>query len=294
VYPVAGQQTTKPKNEDISDDIVPTYFNPTDGTTHASPPTDPSQEYYVLVPGTPATCAQLGIFHYNTLFPHNTKGPVDLVISGPNHGRNTSAAFALSSGTLCGALEAAICGVRAVAISFAFTTRKETDELVAEGSALSVKIVEKLVTDWTGGITDSPPDVYTINVPLVEGVGKHPVKWTWMLDNKWSKGSLYKAVEKNDDAAEDKAALDSVDKMRSKGDGDGSRGTEGEAKRKQPTTGLSFKWSPTFGDMWSTIQNSADGNDGRTVMEGATSVVPIRANFEGLYGRGRFTGEMKL
>lgn len=80
-------------------------------------------DYYVLIPGTPATCTQLGLFHHDVLFPDFTAGtgtsnsdvshsPIDLVLSGPNYGRNTTAAFALSSGTIGGAMEGAICGVR--------------------------------------------------------------------------------------------------------------------------------------------------------------------------------------
>jgi hypothetical protein len=46
-----------------------------------------------LVSGTPASCSNLGLFN---LFP----AQIDLVISGPNYGRNTSSAFSLSSGTV--------------------------------------------------------------------------------------------------------------------------------------------------------------------------------------------------
>lgn len=302
VYPVTGsqqqQQQPAPRttNEAISDDIIPTYYDPSTATTHPHPPTSPTQPYYVLIPGTPATCAQLGLFHHATLFPHNRNGPVDLVVSGPNHGRNTTAAFALSSGTLGGALEAAICGVRAVAISFAFTTRKEPEELVAEASALSVRVVERLARDWAGELGGVPgPDLYTVNVPLVEGVGGRPARWTWMLDNKWSKGSLYKVVDKagGDGGSEgkDRAALDSVDEMKRRGDGQG--GSNG-ADQTAAATAPSFKWAPTFADVWSTVLESAEGNDGLTVKDGFASVTPLRANFEGLYGKGGFHGDMKL
>jgi tubulin--tyrosine ligase len=48
---------------------------------------------------------------------------VDLVLSGPNFGRNTTAIFALSSGTIGGALEGAVCGKKAIALSYAFDSR---------------------------------------------------------------------------------------------------------------------------------------------------------------------------
>lgn len=40
------------------------------------------KEPWVLVNSTPATCAQIGISHF-----FNEKGPIELVVSGPNYGR---------------------------------------------------------------------------------------------------------------------------------------------------------------------------------------------------------------
>jgi 5'/3'-nucleotidase SurE len=54
-----------------------------------------SDEDWILVNGTPASCIQLGLFN---LFPN--RPPIDLVISGPNHGRNASTIYNLSSGTV--------------------------------------------------------------------------------------------------------------------------------------------------------------------------------------------------
>jgi 5'/3'-nucleotidase SurE len=52
--------------------------------------------------GTPSTCANIGL--------HYVAGdtPYDLVISGPNFGRNSSTVFTLGSGTIGGAMEAAL------------------------------------------------------------------------------------------------------------------------------------------------------------------------------------------
>jgi 5'/3'-nucleotidase SurE len=44
---------------------------------------------YVLLEGTPSTCTNVAL---HNLYP----GEIDLVISGPNFGRNTSTAFTLS------------------------------------------------------------------------------------------------------------------------------------------------------------------------------------------------------
>lgn len=228
----------------------------------------------MLVPGTPATCSQLGLFHYQALFPRRPAKPIDVVVSGPNFGRNTTAAFALSSGTIGGALEAAVCGVRSIALSFAFFTRQEGPQLIREACEHAVKIIDRLCQDWQvppqaggsrllDGSTDTnateTPDLYSINVPLKEGVSNKPIRWTWMLDNKWPTGSLYQPVQSERE--------DSVP---------------------------SFRWSPTFTDIWKIVDSSPLGNDGLTIRNGETSITPLRANFNELYGKAHFTGEFKL
>ena len=60
--------------------------------------------------GTPADCANFGIYH---LF----EGKPDLVISGVNMGSNVGLGFAVSSGTIGAALEANLAGLPAVALS---------------------------------------------------------------------------------------------------------------------------------------------------------------------------------
>lgn len=293
LYPLAGQ-TSNSQREDLGDVITPTYYNPSSGQIlDTLPLTDDSSKgnsnsgdivqddtYWVLIPGTPATCVQLGLFHHNLLFPpssissnhpprstsHATNTPIDLIISGPNHGRNTTAAFALSSGTLGGALEGAVCGVRAIALSFAFFTRQESDEIIDEACAHSARIVERLWREWETQRDENVPDLYTINVPLVAGIAKEPVRWTWILDNKWNSGSLYKTVEV---------------------------GTNKQSEVCQ-THPPSFKWGPTFGDIWKTVEQSRSGNDGLTIKEGCTSVTPMMANYHVLHGQGGFQGDLKL
>jgi tubulin---tyrosine ligase len=58
----------------------------------------------MLTTGTPSTCANIGLYHVSE------EDEFDLVISGPNYGRNSSAVFTLSSGTIGAAMEAALVG----------------------------------------------------------------------------------------------------------------------------------------------------------------------------------------
>ncbi|KAI9652973.1 MAG: hypothetical protein M1831_006302 [Alyxoria varia] len=286
-----GQQTKPAVNEQITDHLKPSYYDPNTETVHDTIPVPGhsrgTDQYWVLVPGTPATCVQLGLFHHQTLFPHSppcSAQDFDLVVSGPNHGRNTTAAFALSSGTLGGALEASVCGVRSIALSFAFFTRDEGQELIREASEVGTRVINRLHTDWPQPsqsgepFTGYVPDLYSINVPLMSGVSGMPIRWTWMLDNKWRSGSLYKSlpVTQNHETAGTKTE-----------DPD-------EASVHGRSTAPSFKWAPSFADIWKTVEASPEGNDGLVIRTGCTSVTPLRANFEGLWGKEPFTGDLKL
>ena len=210
-FKAAATNTPQPKIDD-SHVIAPTYYEPTSEeistTIPSSTPTNATNHtsskpsnYWVLVPGTPATCVQLGLFHHHTLFPSTPiaqnaavteDGPIDLVISGPNFGRNTSASFALSSGTLGGALEAAVVGKKAMAISFAhFRELGTTPEAVHEACTLSAKIVDKLWQEWGSASDETTPDLYSINIPLVAGLAEKPIQWTYMFNTSWRNGRLY-------------------------------------------------------------------------------------------------------
>lgn len=157
-----------------------------------------------------------------------------------------------------------------MALSFAFFTRQESEAIVREASTHSIKIIEKLCETWAlplqqagqmDAVAPIVPDVFTINVPLVENVSENATKWTWMLDNKWPTGSLYKPVE---------------------------------ASQKSSGGAPSFTWSPSFTDMWKIVDASPQGNDGLVIRQNQTSITPIKASFQGLHGQGAFFGDFKL
>ncbi|KAF4535000.1 Survival protein SurE-like phosphatase/nucleotidase [Lasiodiplodia theobromae] len=115
-------------------------------TTSSSPEyPDPRTTTWTLINGTPASCIQLGLNshqHSGT----DTTTPIDLVLSGPNFGKNTTAVFALSSGTIGAAMEAALCGRRSIAVSFAHAEDGTYD--VAEACEHAVKLAEHLYRTW--------------------------------------------------------------------------------------------------------------------------------------------------
>ncbi|EEP82489.1 conserved hypothetical protein [Uncinocarpus reesii 1704] len=264
--------------------VKPMYFRPgtlhqDDGTIHHLPrefdgETGGVGDEWMLVDSTPASCVQIGLFHYN-----QDRGPVDLVISGPNYGRNTTAVFSLSSGTIGGALEAAVCGVKAVALSFAFSSRHHDPVIIAEASKLSIRLIEHLYKNWGDGV-----DLYSINVPLEPGVEHEKILYTPILNNRWKSGSCFEAI----DAEASGEGPDLQEQQLREGEmtRDESEKPTGPQYRHRH-----FKWAPKFTDVYRSVDESEPGNDGWAVKMGYTSVTPLKANFMHLQG---YTGEITL
>jgi tubulin---tyrosine ligase len=240
----------------IGQTLTPSYFRP--GTLHEDDgktshhPFDDGKEEWTLIDGTPASCVQIGIWH---LF--RDRGPVDLVVSGPNYGRNTTALFSLSSGTVGGALEAAVCGKKAIALSYAFESREHDPEIIAGASQMSQRLIEQLSKEW-------PEDVhlYSVNVPLRENVKDAKVLYTDMLQNRWTSGSSFDEVEVDEDA-------DPGEQEKDIREGERNGNINGEEKgrmikRKQKK----FKWAPKFTDVHESVRQAEPGNDGWAVKEG--------------------------
>lgn len=244
--------------------IKPTYFRPgtlhqDDGTTHTKPLVSHSKddsEEWVLVNSTPATAAQLGLFHF-----FQDRGPVDLVVSGPNYGRNTTSLFSLSSGTIGGAMEASVCRKRAVALSYAFFSRNHDPEVIAGASRMSVKLIERLMQNWDEGV-----DLYSVNVPLIEGVEGKKVVYTYALQNYWKSGSSFTEIDAEDDQdPEEREAEIREQEVKSEGRETGEERTRHKHRH--------FKWTPNFADVYQSVETSEPGNDGWAVKEGLVRYV---------------------
>lgn len=257
--------------------MKPTYFRPgalhQDGTTHHLPRGsngDNSEgDEWILIDSTPASCVQLGLYHY-----FKERGPIDVVVSGPNYGRNTTALFALSSGTIGAAMEGACCDKRSIALSYAFNSKKPESihdpNIIAETSAHSVKLIEYLCANWSDDV-----DLYSVNVPLEPGVSTNKILYTDMLDNRWT-GSCFQAVEP--ESADDPDLQEQ--QLRNEG--------ELQDKNPDPSVGVNnnkesssqlrfqhkhFKWAPSFTDVFLSVDQSKPGNDGWVVKEEMTRFV---------------------
>lgn len=260
----------------VGQTLTPKYYRPgtmlKDDGIHSDRPFDDGQEEWVLVDGTPASCAQLGLHHV-----FNDREPIDLLVSGPNYGRNTTALFALSSGTLGGAMEGAVNGKKSIALSYAFDSRDHDVEIITEASKLSVRLIEKFANDWAEDV-----HVYSINVPVRKGVTDNKVVYTEMIQNQWSSGSSFKEMAGDE---EDANPNTEEKKIREQKELNGEQPSE-PSKRKKMT----YKWAPQFQDVRTAVENAKSG-DGWEILQGNVSVTPLRANFWHLP---HYKGEIKL
>ncbi len=207
---------------------------------------DDTKEEWALIDGTPASAADIGIHH---LFPN--KGPVDLVISGPNYGRNSTATYIMSSGTVGAALEAALSDKKAIGLSFAFNTRTIEPDVLDQAAKIAVFTIKHLYENWP---SDKSVDLYSVNIPLTRELNDETkIFYAPILQNRW--GSTYSFNgELPERDPENKA--DIVDSS--------------EAKKVQ------FHWSPDFSVVHDSVAVSEPGNDGWTVQEGYVRCVFVK------------------
>ncbi|KAJ7071007.1 survival protein sure-like phosphatase/nucleotidase [Mycena amicta] len=185
------------------------------------------------------TCVNVAL---HNLFP----GQVDLVISGPNLGRNVPA-FAMSSGTLGAALDAALSNTRSIALSYGTVIHPTPNAFIAPAHILAGRIISQLVED-DGSFKSGEVDLYNVNIPLVSALLSEEslkVVWTFIWRNHY--GRLFKAVSNDPDAA---------------------------------GTPLAFKFSPSMDSLLKPDELSVPvGSDGHAMLKGWASITPLRASF---------------
>ncbi|PFH54497.1 hypothetical protein AMATHDRAFT_71 [Amanita thiersii Skay4041] len=225
---------------------------------------------WILLDGTPATCANVAL---HNLYP----GQIDLVISGPNLGRNTSAALSLSSGTLGAALSASLSKTRSIALSYGTVRHPIPTSYFEPAHALSCRIIQHLWDHWgkdEGGLRNGEVDLYSINIPMIEGLLSEQgltICWTSMWRNSY--GRLFMNVShtviKQSMSAAGPDALDNDD------------GSLPNQLTKHDESGdLLFQFSPDISATISPALSSLPvGSDGWALQQGWVSVTPLRASF---------------
>lgn len=143
-----------------------------------------THQEWILVDSTPAACADIGLHHLRT-----HREPVDLVVSGPNFGKNAGNLYILASGTVGAAMEAVTHGTKAVALLYEFRSLNHDPTVLREAARLSVRLVGQLYRQLH---TRANIDLFSVNVPLIPllSMASTPVRVAPVLRNTW--GSIYR------------------------------------------------------------------------------------------------------
>ena len=197
---------------------------------HPNPLPEDKDVEWTVVDGTPASCTQIGLYHLSL-----HRGPVDLVVSGPNWGRNITTLYNLASGTVGGALEAAQCGKKAIAISFA-SKDKEPTETIEAACRVSARLVSHLSKNWSSGV-----ELYAVNVPMLPAVDTSKAEYTTSLPCYWTQSSLFQEIDAGENTS----------------NGNFPNGGTRE-----------FKWRPQLKDVERVVALASNGTDGRAMIEG--------------------------
>lgn len=237
----------------ISDKIKETYYDHKSNTIRAQ---KQSPDDWYLLDGTPATCAAIGIHHICDQKP-------DLLISGPNYGRNSSSIAALSSGTIAATLEGAGAGVKGIAVSYAFWNKECKEEWVQAATRITVKLAQHLYDHW-----DPDVDLYTINIPLCQELveGKCQVLKTTIHQAQHS--CLFQPTNAR--------TMDERELRSAQSKGESTRVEAGSESG--PKT---YEFRPRFEDLSQTI-DSEEGrlSDTWAIAQKHISVSPLKANFQ--------------
>ena len=129
-----------------------------------------NEEFYGwAVEGTPTDCVKLALFSLLDYKP-------DLVVSGINHGRNTSINV-LYSGTVSGAIEGLLMGINSIAISHISHNTKKDMQVCAD---ISVKLAIELLK-----ITDGEGILLNVNVPDLMDSDIKGLKIAHLSNSQW-------------------------------------------------------------------------------------------------------------
>lgn len=155
-----------------------------------TPQSDLLQQGYqewALIDSTPGACTDIGINH---LYGSQPDDPIDLVISGPNFGKNSSNLYILASGTVGSAMEGVLHDKRAIALSYSYSSINHSFDEIKAASVKAVKLIGHLYDNW---VQNQAVELYTINIPLNPHVSKANVYYAPILENKWGH-SIYEKI----------------------------------------------------------------------------------------------------
>jgi len=226
---------------------------------------------WILLDATPATCTNIALYN---IYP----GEIDLVISGPNFGRNTSVVFSLSSGTIGAALSSAVAGTRSIALSYGTMIHPTPTDWYDPAHELSIKIIQQLWENWGVdgvGLRNGEVDLYNVNVPMVETLlreGATEIMWTRIWKN--SSNQLFKPL-----SIEEKVQHKVMGTTQNSGSNLHLPSPPPIDVNAKPGS-LSFYFSPMLqGILHPDMDTLPEGTDAWAIHTGRVSVTPLRAGF---------------
>jgi tubulin---tyrosine ligase len=194
----------------------------------------------------------------------------------------STAAFALSSGTIGAALSSSLSTIRSIAVSYGTVHHPTPVTLFEPAHALACGIVRHLWNNWgedKAGLRNGEVDLYNVNIPLVEGLLSEQglkICWTTMWRNSY--GRLFKKVH-GPDLAEPKGTVMSAgpDPLI---DGGMTFQNDPSVVVQQRSMELMFKFAPDMaGLITPTVSSLPLGSDAWAIHQGLVSVTPLRAGF---------------
>merc|ERR1711939_1162153 len=246
------------------------------GVSSYTPPADISDKPWTMLDGTPATCANIAL---HNLYP----GEIDLVVSGPNYGRNTSSAFALSSGTIGAALSASMSGTPAIALSYGIFDRPIPEGVVDKAHELACATIKKL---WNDVFCKSEglADVYNVNIPLTTNIldqtaSSPKIQWTTLAGARY--GRLFvpinEAKPKTETEREAEEAGPAAVPIHSP---PGEDAPKPEHPHKASPSTKAYKFKPDISLLINPDECSlVPGTDIHALHNGLVSVTPLKATF---------------
>ncbi|KAH9082051.1 sure-like protein [Lactarius deliciosus] len=278
----SSQKSWIGKAYQIKDIVRGRFYYPRDpdGSGETSDSSRPLKEgeigEWILIDGTPASCANIAL---HNLYP----GEIDLVVSGPNLGRNTSAAFSLSSGTLGAALSSSLSQTRSIALSYGTIGLNPSQTLFDPAHTLSTKIIQHLWDNWgedRGGLRSGEVDLYSVNIPMIPGLlgeSSLPVIWTRVWRNTYHR--LFKAYSPKQASGLEHSDFQTGPDSPITTSAQAATQARADISPKNPTD-LLFQFSPDMSGLIDLQPSSLpEGSDAWAIEKGWVSVSPLRASF---------------
>jgi len=148
-------------------------------------------------------------------------------------------------------MEAALCGKKAVSLSWAFGNHQvpgddgvHSAEVISAASRISLELIENLVREWREDV-----EVYHINVPRLRSAQPPKVVWTTAARSSLTSSTIFRPLDEHEGSVSASSSLQT------------------------------FKWAPKFTDVKRTLEEGPFGTDVWALREGYIGLVAQDSTF---------------